>query len=260
MRRYQLFEFGDQPWMRGWLREAYLDALNFALRVGGQYRGMHIPLVRWAAIAGSQRVLDLASGGGGPVETVVRQAQRDHVAFPTIVLSDLYPSPTHYEDLAAEYGSMIDYVSEPVSATHVPMTDIRLRSLCSAFHHFRPSAARQVIEDAAKNSDGIFILEPFDRSFRQLLLILLAGPFIYMFAPFFCRRFTIRKFLVCTLLPIIPFMLLFDGCVSVLRMYTPSEIEAMFPKDVRAEFICDRGGARYMGIFRSSYFCAARRN
>jgi hypothetical protein len=258
MRRLQLFEFGDQPWMRGWLREAYLDALNFALRVGRQYRGMCNVFSQWTARAGSSCVLDLGSGGAGPIETLVREGRRGHVAMPEIVLSDLYPSLDRYARLAETYDGEISYITGPVSADHVDNQDIRLRSLCSTFHHFPPETARRIIEDAARNSDGVFIMEPFMRDWRHFLLVLLTGPFIYMVAPFFSGRFEFRKVLACTVLPVVPAMLIFDGCVSVMRVYAPQEIESMLPEDVRGKFTLQSGHVPYMRFFSAPFFCFTR--
>jgi len=260
MKRCQFFEFGDQPWLRGWFREAYLDGLNLALRVARQYDGMQRPFAEWAARTNSKSVLDMGSGGGGPISTLMRAAQKDHVAMPLVVLSDLHPSPAHYAQLASRLGSRIDYVAEPVSATNVHRKEFRLRSLCSAFHHFPPDMARRIIEDAVQNCDGIFIMEPFDRDFRRFFMVLLMGPVLYMLAPFLSPRFRFKKFLVSTLLPVVPLMLLFDGCVSVLRVYREEEIKAMFPAEALETFEFKSGSVPYLGLFRSTYFFASRTN
>lgn len=259
MKRRQLFEFGDQEWMRGWLREAYLDGLNLTLRIAGQYAKMHRPFSAWASAAGSPPVLDLGSGGAGPIKTIVLAAQAENVALPLIVLSDLYPSSTHYENLARRLDGRVSHITEPVSATAVHRTEFRMRSLCSVFHHFPPAAAKQIVEDAARWSDGIFIMEPFERNVLHFVMTLLGGPFVYMLTPFLSPRFSLRKLLACLVLPIVPLMLFFDGCVSVLRVYTGKEIEEMFPPDVRQDFDFRSGRLTYMGLFQATFFCASRK-
>ena len=245
--------------MRGWLREAYLDGLNLTLRIAGQYAKMHRPFSTWASAAGFPPVLDLGSGGAGPIKTIVLAAQAEKVALPLIVLSDLYPSSTHYDNLARCLDGRVSHLAEPVSATDVHHLEFRLRSLCSVFHHFPPPAARQIVEDAARKSDGIFIIEPFERNARHLVMTLLGGPFVYMLTPFLSPRFSLRNLLVCLVFPIVPLMLFFDGCVSVLRVYTGKEIEEMFPPGIRQNFDFRSGRLTYMGLFHATFFYATRK-
>ena len=208
-----------------------------------------------------KRVLDLGSGGGGPVGTMLEGAMERGSCMPKIILSDAFPSNAHFEDMVGRYGAEhIGYRGDPVAAQAVAPGDGRLRSLCSVFHHFSRVDARRVVEDAAAGSDGVFIMEPFPRTVGHLLLVLLSGPFVYMAAPFFARGgFSFRKFLICTLLPIVPLMVLFDGCVSVLRTYAPGEIMAMFPASARGGFDFRWGSFKYCGMFRSTWFSAVRR-
>ena len=258
--RRHAFEFGDQSWMKGAWRAAYLDCLNFGLRVGGQFRPVHKAYSAWAQRAGAGTVLDLGSGGAAPIETLILGARADGNAMPKIVLSDLFPSAAHYEAMKQRLGAeAIDYVSEPVSALKVDRPDLPARSICSTFHHFRPDDARALVEDAIRNGSGLFILEPLQRNLRHFLLVLLSGPFAYMLAPFFARRFSVFSLLFCTLLPIIPLMVMWDGCVSALRMYTPDEIRAMIPEELRTKVDVETGEFPYIGAFGATFVAMTRR-
>lgn len=249
-----------------------MDCLNFAWRIGGHYRGVHRPFSEWAAAAASVQarealvpqgllpVLDLGSGGAGPVEAMIRAARDAGTTMPRIVLSDRYPDTRHFADLAARLGdSALGFVPEPVSALEADRLDFRLRCLFAAFHHFRPQEARAVLAGAARHADGFFIVEPFERTLRHFLMVFLSGPFVYMLAPFFSRRFCFRKLLVSTLIPIVPLMVMFDGCVSVLRVYTPREILSLFPDGTGQDFETRAGTLPYMRVCRASYFYAFRR-
>lgn len=254
----RFFEFGDQPWMKGWAREAYLDCLNAGLKFGGHYNDMDKPFRLWAA--GCDEVVDLASGGGGPAETMLLASQSGGKDLPRIILSDLFPSCEHYEQMVKRYGSSrLGYLSSPISADEVPAELPRLRSICSAFHHFSPDKARGIIEDAAKNSDGIFIAEPLQRDLRHFFMVLLSGPFPYMLGPFLGHHFSLCKLLLCTIIPVFPLLVWFDGCVSALRTYKSEEIEAMFPEAAKGSFEIEHGTCPYLHIFASTFFYARRR-
>jgi hypothetical protein len=242
--------------MRGVLREAYMDGLEFLFRLGGIYGGMHRPFSRWATAAGQKRVLDLASGSGGPVATMLTNAQACGIAMPSIVLSDLYPDATAFQSLQEKFPDHVSYVSGKVDAASAPH-DAPLLSMCSAFHHFPPAQAAQVLAHATGNFDGIFVMEVFERNWLTPFLSLPMLPFL-MFAAFFARRFSWRKVLVTALFPIVPLMIVLDGTVSALRTYRPEELTAMLPMAARNNWRWETGTARYMGLLRAQYFCGCR--
>ena len=258
--RINLFEFGDQSWLSGWLRDAYLDCLNLGLKSGGQFNQLHRAYANWSAVQPGASVLDLGSGGAGPIATMVRRAKRESIPLPKIILSDLHPSPEHYQVLQSELGAeQIGYMAEPVSALAVGPGAPRLRSMCSTLHHFAPTQVQALILDAIHHADGLFIVEPLQRNLRHFLMVLLSGPLPYLLAPFFARTWSWRKFFFTTILPIAPLMVAFDGCVSVLRTYKPEELVAMIPEPRRHQFTIQTGFLPYMGCF-AAYFVAIQRN
>ncbi len=253
-KRLHLFEFGDQPWLKGWLREVYMECLHFLFKKGGHYRHMHRPFCNWVQNSRSKIVLDLASGGGSPIDTILNAIHHENNESPKVILSDLYPNLKQFESLRKWHGDeKIDYLSTPVPAHHLTNPKARLRSICSALHHFRPVDAQQIVSDALINGDGIFILEPFQRNLRHLLMLFLSGPFAGMLMPFSSRPFRWRTFFVCTLVPIVPLMIQFDGIISVLRTYTFDEILDMISPSIREQFAIESGKHPYLGFCSSTY-------
>jgi hypothetical protein len=261
-KRRNLFEFGDQPWLRGWFREAYVDCLNFLLKQGGHYSQAYEPFLQWIEQADGEVVLDLASGGGGPVDTLHETAIKAGKEMPKIILSDLFPNQSNYLRLQQKYGSKaVGFVGESLSATDVPAKkDYQLRLMSSALHHFSPDMARKIISDAVIHGQGIFILEPFKRDLRHLMMAIFTGPFLGMLTPFVDKRFSIKKCFVCTIFPIIPLMVQFDGIMSVLRTYTFSELMEMFPSDIRDELSVRTGENPYLWGCSSTYFYVCRKS
>lgn len=273
-RRIQCFEFGDQPWLRGWFREAYVDGMNFAMRFGSRYRNVCVPFAEWvrravkgaAPHANAERseaptdVLDVGSGGGGSIDTLISTALQRGEQLPKIVLSDAHPNVAHYRELVRRHGpERVGYLPTPTPAVDPAARAFRLRSFCTVFHHFNRATARRVLEEATCHGDGVFIVEPFRRDWWHFFVVLLGGPLLYLPAPFFSKRITLRKVLVGTLIPIVPFMLLFDGCVSVLRVYSSTELEGLFPESQRHRFAFASGAIRYAGVFHTTYFFAYRK-
>ena len=255
--RIQAFEFCDQRWLHGVWREAYMDGLSFLFKLGGVYRGMHVPYGRWAAAAGHNRVLDLASGNGGPAETILASAQENRIAMPMVVLSDLYPDLAAFQRLKEAYPGRIDYAAEKTDAIAAPAR-AELVSICTAFHHFPPDLARKFMANVGEGSEGIFITEVFSRNLLSPLLPLL-NLFPLMVSCFFARRLSWRKIAITALVPIIPLMIMFDGIVSALRSYRAEEILEMVPEAQRREWQWESGSRRYLGVFGAPFLFGFRR-
>ena len=259
IRRLSLFEFCDQVWLRGWLREAYMDCLNATLQVFGTYSRMHKPFFEWASHMGAHEVIDLASGGAGPVETIVRGAEREGLKLPRVVLSDLFPQSMRYELLQEKYGGeRIGVAAGPVSAVSPDQYRGHPRMICSAFHHFTPVLARHIVADAIEHSPGIFIIEPVERRISQLLILLLGGPLFGMAAVALSGRMCWRNVVFCLLFPLVPLLMQFDGIVSAFRAYTGEEIASMVPEKFRTEVELRWGRQVIFGIWGVSFFYAYR--
>ena len=70
--RFELFEIHDQPWFPDFLRREVVDALQMILERTDAYRPIAGRLRQALSRSGSQEVLDLFSGAGGPWPSLVR--------------------------------------------------------------------------------------------------------------------------------------------------------------------------------------------
>ena len=223
--RIQWFEWEDCAWLPTFLRDGITDALGLIMRVFRAYEPA-FPLMReWAG--DSEAILDMASGSATHIRQWQRWGDAHGLALPKTLMSDLYPSHARFLEIENEFSGRVAAVTESVDATDVPESSRQLpRSIFSAFHHLNPVMARKVLEDATLHADGIFIYEPHPRTIRNLMANL-PGLIFGMLSPFLIGRFTWKRLLFSTLIPVIPLMLVFDGIVSVLRCYTASEFHAI---------------------------------
>lgn len=258
--RLQLFEFCDQGWLKGTWREAYLDGLNFLFRCSRVYCRMHEPFCRWACRSRSARVLDLASGGAGPVGTMLDAAAREGKPIPRVTLSDLHPDLDAFRRVQAAFPHQVDFVTEALDASgeRCASFDAPMRSICAGFHHFDHDGARRVLRMSVAHADGLFIMEPMERTWFSLVSPLPCFLLILL-APFFARRFSAKKFVITTLLPLVPLMVVFDGVASVLRTYRREELWEMLPAAARHVWHWEWGTCRYAGLFRATYLCGWRK-
>ena len=121
----------------------------------------------------------------------------------------------------------IDYIKEPVDAKNTT-TDIKgMRTLFSAFHHFKPADAKSILRNAVKDSAPIAIFEGADKNILSFLGILLITPLIFIIFTPFMKPFKLSRIFFTYIVPLIPITTVWDGLVSIVRMYTPKEMQKM---------------------------------
>ncbi|HET7696003.1 MAG TPA: hypothetical protein VFK57_09875 [Vicinamibacterales bacterium] len=224
MRRLHLLELEDQPWFPAIVRDLATDYLQFIQERFRLDRAM-TPLVRRALDGGrTSEIVDLCSGGSGPLLGVVTAlAANGRKVHAT--LTDLYPNLAAFEKIAAASGGLVSYERTPVDARRVPPHLGGLRTMFNAFHHLRPADARDVLHAAAAARQPIAIMEISERSLRSLPVLL--SPIFVLLATPFMRPFTWPRFFWTYILPLVPFTVLWDGVVSQLRAYTVAELQAL---------------------------------
>ena len=146
IRRFQLVELEDLAWFPRVIRDLATDYLQFM----ETKMALHRPVVPLLADAlrrtASTTVVDLCAGGSGPV-VALRKELADAGVNVRFTLTDKYPNLPAFEQLSAKHPGIEGYAT-PVDATDVPRHLVGFRTIFNAFHHFKPSDARAVLQSA----------------------------------------------------------------------------------------------------------------
>lgn len=223
MQRLHLIEIEDQAWFPKFLRDAVTDTLQFVFNVGGLYRPVVPPLQRALQISGARNVLDLCSGGGGPWLHLQRLFEEDHSLKVEVRLSDKYPNLCAWQHLCAMSGRWVTFHRASVDARAVQPELSGFRTMFTCFHHFKPDDARAILRNAAQSHEGIGVFEVPQRHPLALLLTFVMPIAAFLCAPLM-RPFRWSRLLWTYLVPVVPFVVLFDGIISCLRAYSPAEL------------------------------------
>jgi len=225
VRRFHLLELEDQAWFPASVRDLATDYLHFAQTATSLYKAM-TPLIAEALnAAGTTHIVDLCSGGSGPLPAVIDELRASGI-HATATLTDLFPNLPAFKEAATGSRGAIEYVSSPIDARNVPRELRGLRTLFNGFHHFRPADAKAILADAATAGQPIAIFEASRRSFRTLIPILFMPLFVWLSTPFM-RPFKWKRLLFTYPLPLVPLTCLWDGLVSQLRAYTVDELHEL---------------------------------
>lgn len=224
MGRIHLFEFEDLKWFPGFLRNYGTDFLQFLSNKTKLY-GAIIPIIKIGLEkSNTTQIIDLGSGGGGGLIWLNGKLKKE-IPDLKILLTDYFPNISAFE-FTKKQADNFDYLQKSVDARNVPKELIGLRTQFLSFHHFKPTDARQILQNAVDAHSAIAIFEAQERSLPSIVVMLFA-PLTVLFTTPFIRPFKIGRLLFTYLIPIVPLFVLWDGIVSSLRTYSVKEMNEL---------------------------------
>lgn len=242
MARVHLFEFNDMAWFPGFLRNYMTDFLQFLTNAANIYKPVTPILAQAVRQSGTQKIVDLASGGGGGILKLNRELLKE-IPNLEITLTDFFPNLAAFEYTKSKAPN-INFVAAPVDARHVPDGLDGLRTQFLSFHHFRPEDAKKILQDAVNSNAAIAVFETQERTFASLLAMLLSPVTLFLATPFI-RPFRIGRIVFTYLIPVLPIAVLWDGVVSSLRTYSVKEMDALVAGlDNKDRFVWQTGRLR----------------
>ena len=245
MRRVQFIELHEQPWFPPSLREEVTDALQFGLNRLKAYAPI-APMLQSALDSTRARsIVDMCSGGGGPWLDLSRKLQGGAQVL-RISLTDKYPNLRASQNFGAASENHITFLPDSVDATRVPHELKGFRTMFTSFHHFPPEEARSILQNAVDARESIGIFEITRRAPSTIGLMFPWAVMLFVCTPLI-RPFCWSRLLWTYVVPIIPFVLLFDGVVSCLRTYRPQELREIIEKLTATEYqwqVGEYSGAR----------------
>ncbi|HXO60909.1 MAG TPA: hypothetical protein VN850_03775 [Candidatus Acidoferrales bacterium] len=222
----RFFEFHDRKWFPKSLRDGVTDALQFILSLGGIYRPI-VPLLNKAVEATrAARIVDLCSGGGGPWLWLYRLLCVSDERNMEVCLTDKYPNIAAFENARRKTGGRITFYPGFVDAACLPRELAGFRTIFTSFHHFTPDEAVAILQNAADGGQGIGVFEAAKRDPLTILLTVLMPLVGFLTAPV-ARPFRISRIFWTYVIPVIPFVLFFDGVISCLRAYSQKELSVL---------------------------------
>ncbi len=224
MKRLDVFEFEDFKWFPDFLRRDMMEYLRHFFTLTRYYAPvapiLHQMLVRWQ----TDHIVDLCAGGGGPSLPLQQALSRQFGCRTVLSLTDLYPNRDSCRFHSRATPGTVRCIDDAVDATSVPQTLTGVRTIFSSIHHFDPPAVRQILSDATTKSQGIAVFDLGDRHWLLAVGIVILHPVLLVVLTPFFRPMRLSTLLFTYLIPLIPLFTVWDGVMSVLRLYEPAEL------------------------------------
>lgn len=226
MRRVNCSEIHEQPWFPQSLRDEVTETLQFIFDTARFYGPITTTFAAALRAAGTQTVVDLCSGAGGPWIWLQKTIAEQGTTPIKVVLTDRYPNLAAGCRAQKISDGAIEYRAESVDAQRIPVSLGGFRTIFSSLHHFSPDEIVAMLHDAIEHEQGIGFFEVAKRRPRTIFHACFMPVAALCLVPFM-RPLRFARLVWTYLLPVIPFVLLFDGVLSCLRAYLPGELRQM---------------------------------
>jgi hypothetical protein len=197
-------------------------------------------------------IVDLCSGGSGPILGVVEQLEKSEKYPVRVVLTDKYPNLPAFRAAAGASKGQVVYEEGPVDALNVPAHLKGFRTMFASFHHFRPGDARRSLQDAVAKNVGIGVFEYTEPSLVWFLAILFIPLALWLSAPFF-RPFRWSRLVWVYLFPLPVWFAVWDGLVSLVRSYSQQALKELTRGLGEGKYVWDIGKVRSFGACYVTY-------
>lgn len=253
MRRVHLVELHELRWFPRVWRDLLTDVMSYFAEGFRPYHPVSDKL--WTAMqaCGQNSIVDLCSGAGKSALTAAEEIAARHRVEVNVALTDKFPNLEAFRRAAEQSHGKVTVVDQPVDATDVPHEIDGFWTMFTSFHHFRESEARRILANAVRKRRGIGVFEYTERNILIWGPALLAMPLFIWLATPFVRPFSWRRVLWTNLLPVVPFLAAWDGLVSCLRTYSPTELLALTPEPTPIGYRWESGRLRSFGGCRITY-------
>jgi len=251
--RLHLFEFEDLPWFPETIRSGGTDYLRYFLILTELYQPTIALINESLETTNENNIIDLCSGGGGYIEQICEGLGRIRNKNFKITLTDKYPNLTAFRYLKEKTEGKIDYYSDSVDVSNVPSELKGFRTSFSAIHHFRPQQVKEILQNAILAGSPIGIFDGGTNRILAILGMIIIHPIaLILFTPFF-KPFRLSRIFFTYLLPLIPICTVWDGVVSILRMYHPKELRNIADSIQNSNYVWRQGKTKNRFGIKATY-------
>jgi hypothetical protein len=158
-------------------------------------------------------------------------------------MTDKYPNIRAFEDLRQQTQGQVTYRSDSVNAAHLPSGLLGFCTIFTSFHHVQSQEALLILKNAVRTRQGIGVFEAASRQPITILstMLMFFGGFL---AVPFIRPFRLSRWFWTYRIPVIPFVLFFDGVISCLRAYSKEELADFVSKVEADDYVWEIGEER----------------
>lgn len=196
MRRKQISQISTSSWCPGILRLLVSEFLTWFVDKVGAAKPFIPVIQRMVSETGNHKLINLDLNLGAGIETVIPFLDPD-----------------------------IKVVRQ--AFTQKQLSEDGIYIMVNSFHHLNEKEALTLLNTIIRAQKPLVVVEGNNDSLWQVvgmtifvpLSVLLSGPFV--------KPFRMSRLVFTYLIPVLPFILLIDGCIALLKLYNPDDLKIL---------------------------------
>ena len=245
MRKY-LFEFEDFDWYPESFRNLQTDFLQLIMQTFNVFENVYPRIFDVVKKTKQRHFIDLGSGGGGVIKLLRKAYKNTFQESFRATLTDKHPNIEAFKKINKDTNGEVDFYETSVDINNIPKELNGFWTVFNVFHHLSPYTATKFLKSTVIRSVPLVIIEPLDKNiltimFQSFFLVF----FLFLTVPFL-RSFNLKILIFTYLIPILPFCIVWDGWISVLKVYSLEDMKRIIRiADYTGKFEWDLGTEKH---------------
>jgi len=261
MKRLELFEFEDFPWLPTFVRAGVTNLIEVFHRILGTSNIVSTLIMQAHRQQAFDQVVDMGSGSGGTMPQVMAKVNETRPQDPIqLLLTDAYPDLKVVERINSQSPPYIRYLDTPLDARNIADAPAGLKTMMASFHHLHPTIAKDLLRSAEQHGESILIYELAKNNIPVLLWWLLLPLSLsililmtLIMTPF-VKGLSFTQVVFTYVIPIIPLVYAWDGQASLMRTYTFKDIEQLLGERANPQYVWEISDAQKTNGKTAGYY------
>lgn len=224
--RLNIKEFHETKYCPAWLRDYLTDFLAFFAYHINPYKTI-CPVLKNALQQSKQRrIIDFCTGSGRYMIKILRNINGSADNYQALVC-DKFPHQQSMREIAKLSGGKVEYIPESVDILTIKQVPEGIRTIFSGIHHFDETTIKSFIRSAIEQHSGVAFFDYTKRTLFHIIVPPLLVPGMVWGVTPFIQPFSWRRLLFTYIIPVLPLLVMVDGCISNWKSYSPIEFSAM---------------------------------
>lgn len=121
------------------------------------------------------------------------------------------------------------YLKEDITVISIPAEKIDTSEkgvylFVNSFHQLNSAEAGTILQNIADGGNPVVVVEGNNDSLWQIVGMTVFVPLTVLLTAFFVKPFRISRIIFTYVLPILPIIIVIDGCLALLKLYSPDDL------------------------------------
>lgn len=136
-------------------------------------------------------------------------------------------------DLGAGIETVKPFLNQHLAIISIPLSEINTQQqrgmylFVNSFHQLSTISAKKTLAEIAKSRNPVVVVEGNNDSLWQLVGMTIFLPVTVILSAPFVKPFRWSRILFTYIIPVLPVIMVIDGCIGLLKLYNPKDLNEL---------------------------------